>query len=38
MVDGWGRLAALIAALGTLLLGTWPGPLLDWLQRAIGGP
>jgi len=38
LVDGWGRLAALVAALGTLLLGTWPGPVLDWLQRAIGGP
>jgi NADH-quinone oxidoreductase subunit N len=38
LVDGWGRLAVLVATLGTLLLGIWPGPLLDWLERAIGGP
>jgi NADH-quinone oxidoreductase subunit N len=31
--DGWGRLAAVIAAGGSLLLGIWPGALLEWLQQ-----
>ena len=31
--DGWGRLAAVVAAAGSLLLGIWPGALLDWLQQ-----
>jgi len=26
----------LAAAAGTLVLGIWPGALLDWLERAIG--
>ena len=30
-LDGWGRAAAVLAALGTLLLGIWPSQLLDWL-------
>jgi len=30
-IDGWGRTAAVLAALGTLLLGIWPSQLLDWL-------
>jgi NADH-quinone oxidoreductase subunit N len=37
-IDLWGRLAVLVAAGGTLLLGVWPSPLLDWLERATGGP
>ena len=31
--DGWGRLAAVIAAGGSLVLGIWPGALLEWLQQ-----
>ncbi len=38
LIDVWGRLAVLVAAGGTLVLGVWPGALLDWLERAIGGP
>ncbi len=34
LVDGWGRLAAVIAAAGSLLLGIWPSALLEWLQQA----
>jgi NADH-quinone oxidoreductase subunit N len=37
-VDLWARLAVAIAAGGTLLLGVWPSGLLDWLERATGGP
>ena len=37
-MDLWGRLAVLLAAGGTLLLGIWPSGLLDWLERATGGP
>jgi NADH-quinone oxidoreductase subunit N len=37
LIDLWGRAAVLIAAAGTLLLGVWPGALLEWLERAIGG-
>jgi NADH-quinone oxidoreductase subunit N len=37
-IDLWGRLAVLVAAGGTLLLGVWPSGLLDWLSRATGGP
>ena len=33
LVDGWGRLAAVIAAAGSLLLGIWPNALLEWLQQ-----
>jgi NADH-quinone oxidoreductase subunit N len=38
LIDFWGRLAVLAAAAGTLVLGVWPGGLLDWLARAIGAP
>jgi NADH-quinone oxidoreductase subunit N len=38
LVDFWGRLAVLVAAAGTLVLGVWPAGLLDWLARAIGAP
>lgn len=34
LIDSWGRAAAVIAAAGTLLIGVWPGPLLDWLFQA----
>jgi hypothetical protein len=34
--DGWGRLAAALAAGGTLLLGIWPWGLLRWLLDAVG--
>ncbi len=37
-IDVWGRLAVLASAAGTLVLGIWPGALLDWLARAVGGP
>jgi len=37
LIDFWGRAAVLIAAAGTLLLGVWPGALLEWLERAVGG-
>jgi NADH:ubiquinone oxidoreductase subunit 2 (subunit N) len=37
LLDVWGRLAVLVAAAGTLVLGIWPSTLLDWLERAIGG-
>jgi NADH-quinone oxidoreductase subunit N len=33
-VDGWGQAAAVLAALGTLVLGIWPSRLLDWLLAA----
>jgi hypothetical protein len=31
LIDIWGRAAAVIAALGTLVLGLWPTGLLQWL-------
>ncbi len=31
LIDGWGRAAAVLAALGTLVLGIWPTGLLQWL-------
>jgi NADH-quinone oxidoreductase subunit N len=34
LIDGWGRAAAVIAALGTLVLGLWPGGILQWLLEA----
>lgn len=37
-IDVWGRVAATLAALGTILLGIWPTPMLDWLVRTVGGP
>jgi NADH-quinone oxidoreductase subunit N len=36
LIDGWGRAAALIAALATLVLGLWPADLLQWLIAATG--
>ena len=36
LVDGWGRLAALVAAVSTLALGLFPARLLDWLAGAVG--
>jgi NADH-quinone oxidoreductase subunit N len=34
LIDIWGRAAAVIAALGTLVLGLWPTGLLQWLIDA----
>jgi len=31
LIDGWGRAAAVLAALGTLVLGLWPSGILQWL-------
>jgi NADH-quinone oxidoreductase subunit N len=36
-IDLWGRAAAVLAALGTLALGLWPGRLVAWVWEAIGG-
>ncbi len=36
--DGWGRLAAVLAAAATLLLGILPYRLLGWMISAMGGP
>jgi NADH-quinone oxidoreductase subunit N len=33
-LDVWGRAAAILAALGTLVLGVWPSGLLQWLAAA----
>lgn len=35
LIDGWGRAAAVLAALGTLVLGIWPTGLLQWLATAV---
>jgi NADH-quinone oxidoreductase subunit N len=35
--DGWGGLAAVLAAAGTLVLGIWPWGLLKWMVDALGG-
>lgn len=35
LIDGWGRAAALLAALGVLVLGLWPSRLLEWV---LGSP
>jgi NADH-quinone oxidoreductase subunit N len=37
MIDGWGRLAAVGTAAGTLVLGLLPGRLLDWLRALVEG-
>jgi NADH-quinone oxidoreductase subunit N len=34
LIDGWGRAAAVLAALGILVLGIWPTGLLQWLWEA----
>jgi len=34
LIDGWGRAAAVLAALGTLVLGLWPNGILQWLLEA----
>lgn len=34
VLDGWGRTAAVLAALGILVLGVWPTGLLQWLAAA----
>jgi NADH-quinone oxidoreductase subunit N len=34
LIDGWGRAAAVLAALGTLVLGLWPSGILQWLLEA----
>jgi NADH-quinone oxidoreductase subunit N len=34
LIDVWGRAAAVLAALGTLVLGLWPTGLLQWLLEA----
>jgi NADH-quinone oxidoreductase subunit N len=34
LVDFWGRAAAVLAALGTLVLGLWPSGILQWLLEA----
>ena len=31
LIDFWGRTAAVLAALGTLVLGIWPSGILQWL-------
>jgi len=35
LVDGWGRIAAVVAAAATLFLGIFPGRLLDWVAVAV---
>jgi NADH-quinone oxidoreductase subunit N len=35
-LDGWGRLAAVVAAVGTLVVGLLPGPLLRWIIDVVG--
>jgi NADH-quinone oxidoreductase subunit N len=34
LLDVWGRTAAVVAALGTLVLGIWPTGLVQWLLEA----
>jgi NADH-quinone oxidoreductase subunit N len=36
LVDFWGRLSVVAAAIATLLLGIWPMPLMAWVERAAG--
>lgn len=35
-IDLWGRLAVVLAAGGTLVLGIWPAAVLDWMRGALG--
>ena len=35
LIDGWGRAAALLAAIGILVFGVWPARLLEWV---LGSP
>ncbi len=35
LIDGWGRAAAVLAAVGILVLGVWPTRLLEWV---LGSP
>ncbi len=37
LLDGWGRLAAVLAAVGSLALGVFPQPLLDRIIEAVFG-
>jgi NADH-quinone oxidoreductase subunit N len=37
LLDGWGRLAAVLSAGGTLALGVWPWGLLRWMLDAVRG-
>ena len=34
LLDGWGRAAAVLAALATLVLGLWPSGLIEWTLQA----
>ncbi|HYG61267.1 MAG TPA: NADH-quinone oxidoreductase subunit N [Thermoanaerobaculia bacterium] len=36
LIDGWGRAAAVLSALGVLVLGIWPTGILQWLWEATG--
>lgn len=35
LIDGWGRIGAVLAAAATLVAGTLPGRLLAWLEAAV---
>lgn len=35
--DAWGRAAAVLAALGTLIFGIWPGQLVEWVWTTLAG-
>ncbi len=37
LIDGWGRLAALLAVAGTLIIGLWPARFVAWLLTSIPG-
>jgi NADH-quinone oxidoreductase subunit N len=37
LIDVWGRAAAVLAALGTLVLGLWPTGILQWLLETTAG-
>jgi hypothetical protein len=34
-IDLWGRVAAVVAALGSLALGIWPAQILEWASHAV---